>query len=516
MSFNHTFLNKTETHTSETTTGLHEECGICGVIVPEAMGNNKAWRDVHYALHSLQHRGQEAAGIATYDAEKAEMNLHAGLGLLSQVMKHLDVERGLPGQVGIGHVRYASTANNLLQNVQPFVFNFHDMDLAFAHNGNLTNSQILRKELEDEGAVFHSTSDAEVLVHLLRRSPGENFRDKLCQALRKLKGCFNFVLLKDGELYACVDPNQFRPLAIGALPEGGYVVASETCALDTLGARFIEEIRAGEVVHFTPTGYQKESYTQETRSSILAMEYIYFARPDSKIAGVNVHTARKRSGQILAQEAPAENADIVVGVPNSSLSAASGYAEAARIPYEMGLIKSNYVARTFIQPNQAKREEAVNLKLSAVRGVVAGKKVVLVDDSLVRGTTARRIVRHLKDAGALEVHVRIASPVFRFPSFYGIDVTHSSELLGAQQTVAEMQETIGADSLAFLSVPGLVKAIDLDEEGPYQGLCLESFTGDYPVPILDYEEQFEAELTPLQADYLKAKAKQEKEQVDDE
>lgn len=484
---------------------LNEECGICGVICPKSTEKNWAWQLTYYGLHALQHRGQEAAGVVSYEVSSDQLHLHAGLGLLSHVFKNLGADFSLPGRSAIGHVRYSTCGGNLLQNVQPFVFNFFDMKLAFAHNGNLTNAKSLRHELEEAGAVFHSTSDTEILAHLIRRSQAETFQDKLIEALRQLEGCFNFVILADQELYACVDPQQFRPLPIGALPDGGYMVASETCALDTVNACFVDEIKAGELVRFSANGYEKIKYAEHTSSNILAMEYIYFARPDSNIAGINVHTARKRCGRRLAEEAPCPQGDIVIGVPNSSLSAASGYAEAAHIPYEIGLIKNQYVARTFIQPTQKMREEAVNMKLSAVRGVVEGKKVVLVDDSLVRGTTARRIVRRLRQAGAAEVHVRIASPIFMFPCFYGINISHSTELLGAQERVAEMQETIGADSLAFMSIEGLVDAIGLHGPGPYRGLCMEVFTGDYPTKLLDYIQQYESELTEIQRAFLRRK-----------
>ena len=316
---------------------------------------------------------------------------------------------------------------------------------------NLTNATTLRKELEDEGAIFSSSSDTEILMHLIRRSKKDTLIERVKESLNKVKGAFAYLILTPNEMIGALDPNGFRPLSLGQLSNGAYILASETCAFDVVGAKFIRTIEPGEVVIVNNDSYQIEKYTEDTMMSIDSMEYIYFARPDSDIAGVNVHTARKNMGRTLAEEAPAE-ADVVVGVPNSSLSAASGYAEQSGIPYEMGLVKNQYIARTFIQPTQELRELGVRMKLSAVSGVVKGKKVVMVDDSIVRGTTSKYIVQLLRDAGAVEVHVRIASPPFRFPSFYGIDVQDRKDLIAADHSVEEIGEMIGADSLAFLSV----------------------------------------------------------------
>ncbi len=294
-------------------------------------------------------------------------------------------------------------------------------------------------------------------------------------------------------MIAALDPNGFRPLSLGKMVNGAYVIASETCALEVIGAEFVRDICPGEVVIVDQAGYRVETYTEEVQPAICSMEFIYFARPDSNIAGVNVHTARKNMGRNLAQEAPIE-ADMVIGVPNSSLSAASGFAEESGIPYELGLVKNQYIARTFIQPTQELREQGVRMKLSAVRGVVEGKKVIMVDDSIVRGTTSRRIVQLLKEAGAKEVHVRIASPPLRYPCFYGIDIQTRKELIAARQSVEEIRQTIGADSLAFLSETGLIEAIGLDLDAPYSGLCMAYFNGDYPTPLYDYEESYLASL----------------------
>ncbi|MFR1799077.1 MAG: amidophosphoribosyltransferase [Enterococcus casseliflavus] len=465
---------------------LNEECGVFGV-----WGHPDAARVTYFGLHSLQHRGQEGAGIVTNDAGK--LNGHRDLGLLAEVFSDERVLQRLTGDAAIGHVRYATAGNGSVDNIQPFLFKFFDQQIGLAHNGNLTNAKSLRKSLEKAGAIFHSNSDTEILMHLIRRSEDPLFMDRVKEALNQVKGGFAYLLLTENAMIAALDPNGFRPLSIGKMVNGAYVVASETCALEVIGAEFIRDVRPGEVVIIDDAGIQIEQYTQEVQPAICSMEFIYFARPDSNIAGVNVHRARKNMGRRLAQEAPIE-ADMVIGVPNSSLSAASGYAEASGIPYELGLVKNQYIARTFIQPTQELREQGVRMKLSAVRGVVEGKRVILVDDSIVRGTTSRRIVQLLKEAGAKEVHVRIGSPPLRYPCFYGIDIQTRKELIAAKYTEAEICEKIEADSLAFLSEDGLIEAIGLDFDAPYSGLCMAYFNGDYPTPLYDYEENYLASL----------------------
>ncbi len=465
---------------------LNEECGVFGV-----WGHPDAARVTYFGLHSLQHRGQEGAGIVTNDAGK--LNGHRDLGLLAEVFSDERVLQRLTGDAAIGHVRYATAGNGSVDNIQPFLFKFFDQQIGLAHNGNLTNAKSLRKSLEKAGAIFHSNSDTEILMHLIRRSEEPLFMDRVKEALNQVKGGFAYLLLTENAMIAALDPNGFRPLSIGRMVNGAYVVASETCALEVIGAEFIRDVRPGEVVIIDDAGIQIEQYTQEVQPAICSMEFIYFARPDSNIAGVNVHRARKNMGRRLAQEAPIE-ADMVIGVPNSSLSAASGYAEASGIPYELGLVKNQYIARTFIQPTQELREQGVRMKLSAVRGVVEGKRVILVDDSIVRGTTSRRIVQLLKEAGAKEVHVRIGSPPLRYPCFYGIDIQTRKELIAAKYTEAEICEKIEADSLAFLSEDGLIEAIGLDFDAPYSGLCMAYFNGDYPTPLYDYEENYLASL----------------------
>ena len=467
---------------------IHEECGIFGV-----WGHPDAARLTYFGLHALQHRGQEGAGIVSND--NGHLIGHRGLGLLTQVFSdEHEIER-LKGDKAIGHERYATSGSGSVDNIQPFLFRFHDGDVALGHNGNLTNCVSLRRKLEDEGAIFHSNSDTEVLMHLIRRSNAPTFMDKLKEALNKVHGGFAYLLMTEHAMIGALDPNGFRPLSLGRMKNGAYVLASETCALDIVGAEFVRDIGPGEIIVVDDDGYHMDRYTTNTQLAICSMEYIYFARPDSNIYGVNVHSARKRMGAILAKESPAP-ADMVIAVPNSSLSAASGFSETSGLPNEMGLIKNQYVARTFIQPTQELREQGVRMKLSAVRGVVKGKSVAVIDDSIVRGTTSRRIVQLLREAGAREVHMRISSPPLKYPCFYGIDIQTTKELIAAKKSVEEIREYIGADSLAFLSLDGLVEAIGLHADAPYGGLCVAYFNGDYPTALDDYEESFLKSLTP--------------------
>ncbi|KAF1297687.1 amidophosphoribosyltransferase [Enterococcus sp. JM4C] len=465
---------------------LNEECGIFGV-----WGHPDAARVTYFGLHSLQHRGQEGAGIVVN--KDGILDGYRGLGLLSDVFKDERQLSKLEGNAAIGHVRYATAGNGSVDNIQPFLFKFYDTSVGLAHNGNLTNARTLRRELEKDGAIFHSNSDTEILMHLIRQSKEATFIEQLKESLNTVKGGFAYLLMTEDAMIAALDPNGFRPLSIGQMVNGAYVVASETCALEVIGAKFVRDVQPGEMVIINDEGVTIEAYTTDTQPAICSMEYIYFARPDSNIAGVNVHTARKNMGRRLAEEAAVE-ADMVVGVPNSSLSAASGYAEASGIPYEMGLVKNQYVARTFIQPTQELREQGVRMKLSAVRGVVEGKKVIMVDDSIVRGTTSRRIVQLLKEAGAKEVHVRIAAPPLKYPCFYGIDIQTRKELIAANLSIDEIREAIGADSLSFLSEEGLIQSIGLKFDAPYSGLCMAYFNGDYPTPLYDYEEKYQASL----------------------
>ncbi|MGX7030021.1 amidophosphoribosyltransferase [Vagococcus zengguangii] len=464
--------------------GLKEECGVFGV-----WGHEAAARLTYFGLHSLQHRGQEGAGIVSNDA--GSLHLYRNHGLLSQVFKDESTLDTLPGKAAIGHVRYATAGNHSLNNIQPFLFELSDAQIALAHNGNLTNATTLRKELEAQGTILHSNSDSEILMHLIQKSTQSDFLSKIKEALNTVKGAFAYLIMTNDCLYAALDPNGFRPLSIGRMSNGAYVVASETCALEVSGATFVCDVKPGQLVKIDDNGLTIDHFTEDTQYAICSMEFIYFARPDSNIAGINVHSARKKMGKILAQEAKKVEADMVIGVPNSSLSAASGYAEASGIPYEMGLVKNQYIARTFIQPTQELREQGVRMKLSAVRGVVEGKSVILVDDSIVRGTTSKRIVRLLKEAGAKEVHLRITSPPLKYPCFYGIDIQDSKELIAASHSVEEIRELVEADSLEFLSEDGLIKAIGLNLDAPYGGLCMAYFNGDYPTKLFDYQSVLE-------------------------
>ena len=480
--------------------GLNEECGVFGI-----WGHPEASNVTYFGLHNLQHRGQEGGGIVSNDKEV--LRGYRDLGLISEVFRDKKKLEKLLGSSAIGHVRYATSGSNNIQNIQPFLFHFYDMSVGICHNGNLINAKTLRRELEQDGAIFHSSSDTEVLIHLIRRSKEKGFKAQLKDALCKIKGGFTYLVLTKDTMYGAVDPNSLRPLAIGKMKNGAYVAASETCAIDVVGAEFVCNVGAGELVIIDDKGIRIEKYTEDTKVAIAAMEYVYFARPDSNIAGVNVHTARKRTGRRLAIEQPAPDADMVIGVPNSSLSAASGYAEESGLPYEMGLIKNQYVARTFIQPTQELREQGVRMKLSAVKGVVSGKSIVLVDDSIVRGTTSKRIVQLLKEAGAREVHVRISAPPLIFPSFYGIDISTTEELIAANKTQDEICEIIGADSLGYLSEDGLIESIGLDYDAPYTGLCMDCFNGDYSAGLYDYEEDYLKSMTNIQKKFLQERGK---------
>ncbi|WP_077210700.1 amidophosphoribosyltransferase [Bacillus dakarensis] len=453
--------------------GLNEECGIFGV-----WGHPEAAQLTYYGLHSLQHRGQEGTGMVVTDGEN--LKTVKGEGLVSEIFTSEAMEQ-LSGKAAIGHVRYATAGGSGYENVQPLQFNFQTGSLALAHNGNLVNATALKHQLEAQGSIFQTSSDTEVLAHLIRRAGFPQLKDQVKNALSMIKGAYAFLILTENELMVALDPNGMRPLSIGMLG-GSYVVASETCALDIIGAEFVRDVTAGELVIINDEGIRSELYALPSNQAMCTMEYVYFSRPDSNILGINVHTARKNMGKKLAQEVQIE-ADVVTGVPDSSISAAIGYAEASGIPYEMGLIKNKYVGRTFIQPSQSLREQGVKMKLSAVRGVVEGKRVVMVDDSIVRGTTSRRIVRMLKQAGATEVHVVISSPPIKNPCFYGIDTSTKEELMAASHSVEEMREEIGADTLTFLSVEGMLEAIGNQSTDENCGQCLACFTGKYPTEI---------------------------------
>lgn len=450
---------------------LHEECGVFGIFgVPGAASL------AYYGLHALQHRGQEGCGIVSVDDE-GHFKRIKGEGLVTEVFNE-DKLATLDGSMAIGHVRYTTAGGGGLENVQPFMFRHNSGDFALAHNGNIVNSEQLHTYLENKGSLFQSTSDSEVLAHLIKketRFPDRPRIHAIIDALNMLEGAFAFVIMTSRRIYACRDKYGLRPLSIGKLGDG-YVVSSETCAFDILGAEFVRDVEPGEIVTIDRNGLRSTDYSMYKRHEMCAMEYIYFARPDSDIEGTNVHAYRKETGRLLCKQAPVE-ADIVVGVPDSSLSAAMGYAEASGLPYEMGLIKNKYIGRTFIQPSQEMREKGVRMKLSAVRTIVKDKRVVLVDDSVVRGTTSRRIVKMLREAGATEVHLRIASPPFCNPCFYGVDTTTCEELISARKNREGVREEIGCDTLEFLVPESLLKA------GKRKELCMACFTGKYPTTL---------------------------------
>lgn len=456
---------------------LHEECGVFGVF-----GVDDAANLSYYGLHALQHRGQEACGIVAVN-DAGELHVVKGEGLVTEVFDHSKLST-LDGRMAIGHVRYSTTGGGGLLNVQPFVFRHFTGDFALAHNGNLVNSRELTHYLEMRGSLFHSTSDSEILAHLIKKESNDTARIfAIIDALNMLEGAFAFLIMTKNRIYACRDKYGLRPLSIGRLGNG-YVVSSETCAMDIVGAEYIRDIEPGEIVTIDEHGIRSRDYSKYKRHCMCAMEYIYFSRPDSDIEGCNVHAFRKQTGRLLYKEAPVE-ADVVIGVPDSSLSAAIGFSEASGIPYEMGLIKNKYIGRTFIQPSQQMREKGVRMKLSAVRSLVKDKSVVLIDDSIVRGTTSLRIVRLLKEAGAREVHVRIASPAIKHPCFYGVDMSTYDELLCAHKSKEQAREAIEADSLEFLSEGALLEAASRSE------LCMACFNGRYMTDLYRSAEQTE-------------------------
>lgn len=452
----------------------HEECGVFGIF-----NHEKAAELTYYGLYALQHRGQESAGIATVDGKK--MYHHRGMGLVADVFNE-DILQTLSGSAAIGHVRYSTTGDTSIENAQPLTFGFQRGNMALAHNGNLTNAYQLHGMLERQGSIFQSTSDTEVVAHLIAKSGLPTIEENVKESMSVVKGAYAFLILTDDKLLALRDPQGLRPMALG-LFEGAYVVASETCAFDTIGAEYIRDIEPGEMLMIDKNGLHSSRFASTAKKALCTFEYIYFARPDSDIDGFNVHAVRKRLGKLLAEEHPVE-ADVVIGVPDSSISAAIGYAEATGIPYEIGLIKNKYIGRTFIQPSQELRERGVKLKLSAVRKVVEGKRVVLIDDSIVRGTTSRRIVQMLRDAGATEVHLRISSPPVTNACYYGIDTSAREELIASSKTVEEIRAYIQADSLAYLTEETMLRAFGVTDMSQHH-FCNACFTGNYPTEIYE-------------------------------
>ncbi|EJL31379.1 amidophosphoribosyltransferase [Brevibacillus porteri] len=460
---------------------LNEECGVFGIY-----NHKEASQLTYLGLHALQHRGQESAGICASDGEK--WYKHRGMGLVSEAFGKGDLEK-FSGHIAIGHTRYTTAGSSKIENAQPLFFRYAQGSMAVAHNGNLVNAAVLRKELEAKGSIFQTTSDTEVIAHLIARSECKDLPGAVKDALQYIKGAYALLVMNENQLVIALDPNGLRPLSLGRLGDA-ITVASETCAFDIIGAQYWRDVQPGELIVIDKDGITESKFTETTQRSICTFEYIYFARPDSDIDGINVHMARKRLGKQLALES-AIDADVVTGVPDSSISAAIGFAEATGIPYEIGLIKNRYVGRTFIQPSQELRERAVYLKLSAVRKVVEGKRVVMIDDSIVRGTTSNRIVRMLREAGAKEVHVRISSPPVMNSCFYGIDTSSREELIASTKSVEEIRQIIEADSLSFLSIEGMIDAIGRTDSAPNRGHCLACFNGEYPTEI-EFEEALPA------------------------
>ncbi|MFC5069147.1 amidophosphoribosyltransferase [Flaviflagellibacter deserti] len=456
---------------------LHEECGVFGIF-----GHPDAAAITALGLHALQHRGQEASGIVTYDGKR--FNAEKRLGLVGDNFSDARVIERLPGSAAIGHNRYSTTGETILRNVQPLFAELETGGFAVAHNGNLTNGLALRRQLVRDGALCQSTTDTEVVLHLVARSQRNRFLDRFIDAVRQLEGAYAFVALSTKKLIGARDPLGIRPLVLGEL-DGHYILASETCALDTIGAKYIRDIENGEIVVITEDGIESHKPFPPQPMRPCIFEFIYFARPDSIVQGKSVYEVRKRIGQELAREAPVD-ADVVVPVPDSGVPAAIGFAQESGIPFELGIIRNHYVGRTFIQPTQRIRELGVRLKHSANRAMVEGKRIVLVDDSLVRGTTSVKIVQMMRDAGAKEVHFRLASPPITHPDYYGIDTPERDKLLAARLDLEGMRKFVGADSLAFVSVDGLYRAMGEEARNPVRPQFADHyFTGDYPTPLTD-------------------------------
>ena len=451
---------------------LHEECGVVGVY-----GHPEAANLVYLGLYALQHRGQESAGIVA--STHSKMHLELGMGLVADIFDPGRLLK-LPGPLAIGHNRYSTAGKSELVNAQPCMINYAAGSLALAHNGNLVNAKTIRKELGSKGAIFQSTNDSEVIVHLMAQAKSENFVDRAAEALRQVSGAYSLVLMTENELLAARDPHGFRPLCLGKL-DGAYIIASETCVMDLIEAEFIREVEPGELILINENGLQSFFPFKKVESKYCVFEHIYFARPDSFLFGEHVYSARKEMGRAMAQESPAD-ADLIVPVPDSGVVSAMGFAEESGIPFEMGLIRNHYVGRTFIEPQSQIRNFGVKLKLNAVKNLISGKRLAIIDDSIVRGTTSRKIVKMLLEAGAKEVHLRISSPPILHSCFYGIDTPHKEELIAHSHSLEETRKYLGADSLQYLSIK---KMLEVLQNGKNK-FCSACFDGNYPVPITDH------------------------------
>lgn len=459
---------------------FHEECGVFGICRHVDAAAHTA-----LGLHALQHRGQEAAGIVSYDGQ--QFHSHRALGLVGDNFNSEDVIARLPGEMAIGHNRYSTTGETMIRNVQPLFAEFKFGGLAIAHNGNLTNARTLRKQLVERGCIFQSTSDTETFIHLIARSDGANVVERMIDALRQVDGAYSLVAMTREKLIGVRDPHGVRPLVLGKTGDA-YILASETCALDIIGAEFVRDIAPGELIVIDKNGIHSQTPFAPVPTKFCIFEFIYFARPDSNVEGQNIYQVRKNIGAELARESHVE-ADVVVPVPDSGVPAALGYAEQAGIPFELGIIRNHYVGRTFIEPTQQIRNLGVRLKHNANGRYLEGKRVVLVDDSIVRGTTSVKIVDMVRAAGATEVHMRISSPPTAHSCYYGIDTPEGGELMASRMDLAEMARTIGVDSLAFISFDALYRAVGKEgrnNEAPQ--FCDACFSGEYPLRLTDREE----------------------------
>jgi len=449
---------------------LHEACGVFGIYAPD----EDIARLTFFALFALQHRGQESAGIATTDGKK--LHVYAKMGLVSQIFNEDSLSK-LTGNIAIGHNRYSTRGSSRIYNAQPIIVGQDANTLAIAHNGNITNAEPLYKELADQGYPFHTSTDTEVIANLILSSPEKDWLGKIKYAMHRLQGAYSMVIMTKNTLFGVRDPLGVRPLCLGAIGNGSWVIASESCALDHIGAHFVREIEPGEIVSITENGV--DSYREETdKRALCIFEYIYFSRPDSVINGRLLYSARQAMGQGLAEEYPVD-ADLVIGVPDSATAAGVGYALKSGIPPAEGLIKNRYMGRTFIEPDQRIRDLGVKLKFNPLHSILEGKRVVLVDDSIVRGTTTPQVIKLLRKSGAKEIHMRVCAPPIRYPCFFGVDMATRWELIAAQKTIPEIRDFIGGDSLGYLSIDGLIKAVAL----PRDIFCLACFTGNYPVPV---------------------------------
>ncbi|MEW5797105.1 MAG: amidophosphoribosyltransferase [Candidatus Zixiibacteriota bacterium] len=449
---------------------VRDNCGVFAIF-----GHRRAAELTYLGLYALQHRGQESAGIVTSD--NGNFTMHKGMGQVSEVFSDETSIAKLKGRMAIGHTRYSTTGASSLMNIQPFVITNRRANLAVAHNGNLTNSLELKHDLDSRGSIFQTTSDTEIILHLVATSKKSRRLDRICDALKTIKGAYSLVFLTEDSIIAARDPQGFRPLALGKL-RNAHLVASETCAFDIIGARYVRDIEPGEIVEISRAGIKSRRFLKPAKHAFCIFEYIYFSRPDSKIFGENVDKVRRRLGRLLAREHPVD-ADVVIGIPDSANTATLGFAEESGIPFEIGLIRNHYVGRTFIDPQQSVRDLDVRLKFNPVRGVLRDKRVVVVDDSIVRGTTSLKLVKMLREAGAKEIHFRVSSPPIISPCFFGIDMPTRKELIGSSKTVKEIEAYLGVDSLRYLSLEGMLSMPSL----PKTTFCHGCFSGKYPIPV---------------------------------